>query len=63
MLGGLGRAPQNNCVVALTVQGILRECSERKGIHIAGIVDCASPAVLADLRALVDRGDLVPLPG
>ncbi|MGI6567214.1 MAG: TIGR00375 family protein [Firmicutes bacterium] len=48
---------------ALTVQGILRECSERKGIHIAGIVDCASPAVLADLRALVDRGDLVPLPG
>ncbi|NLA58936.1 MAG: TIGR00375 family protein [Firmicutes bacterium] len=48
---------------ALTVEGILKECSERKGIHIAGIVDCASPPVLEDLRALVDGGELTALPG
>ncbi|NLY30047.1 MAG: TIGR00375 family protein, partial [Firmicutes bacterium] len=48
---------------ALTVEGILEECSERKGIQVAGIVDCASPPVLKDLRSLVDKGDLTELPG
>ncbi|NLY51433.1 MAG: TIGR00375 family protein [Firmicutes bacterium] len=60
---GCGAPVKITASPALTVEGILKECSERKGIQIAGIVDCASPAVLADLRALVDRGDLTALPG
>lgn len=47
----------------LTLQGILAECLERKGIHIAGIVDCASPPVIRDIRTLIAQGELTPLEG
>jgi len=47
----------------LTFAGIARECVERKGIEVAGIVDCASPGVLRDIRAMLDSGEMVELPG
>jgi len=47
----------------LTVDRILKECVERKGIQMAGIVDCASPPVLDDLRLLLEQGELTALPG
>jgi len=47
----------------LTFANIARECALRKGIEIAGVVDCAAPAVLADIRALISDGEMVELAG
>lgn len=47
----------------LTLEGILAECLEHKGIQIAGIVDCASPPVIRDIRRVMARGDLAVLKG
>jgi len=46
----------------LTFENIARECAVRKGIEIAGIVDCGSPAVMADIDRLVDSGEMIELP-
>lgn len=46
----------------LTFENIARECSERKGIDILGIVDCASPRVGADIEELLSKGELKELP-
>ncbi len=47
----------------LTFENIARECAERKGIQVVGIVDCASPAVLRDIEELLDAGIMRELPG
>jgi uncharacterized protein (TIGR00375 family) len=47
----------------LTFENIARECAVRKGIDVAGIVDCASPGVTQDIDALVAAGEMVELPG
>ena len=47
----------------LTFENICRECVDRKGIQVAGIIDCASPGVLADIDALVADGEMRPLAG
>jgi len=47
----------------LTFENIARECAHRKGIEMAGIVDCASPGVLRDIQALISCGDMEELPG
>ena len=47
----------------LTFGNIAKECATRKGIELAGIVDCASPAVMRDIDDLVDAGEMVELPG
>ncbi len=47
----------------LTFENIARECALRKGIDVAGIVDCASPGVTQDIDALVASGEMVELPG
>lgn len=47
----------------LTIQGIMGECHQRKGIQIAGIIDCASPPVLKDIKNLLEQDQLVPLAG
>lgn len=44
----------------LTVENILKECNARKGINIAGIVDCASPLVYRDIDKLINNSILVP---
>ena len=43
----------------LTFENIAVECADRKGVDIVGIVDCASPPVLDDIRVLVDSGEMV----
>lgn len=45
----------------LTFDTILVECVERKGVELVGIVDCASPAVIADIERLIDAGEMVQL--
>lgn len=46
----------------MTVETVLEECRERKGIDIVAIVDCGSPGVQRDIKRLVDEGVLHPLP-
>ncbi len=46
----------------LTFENIARECATRKGIEIAGIVDCGSPAVMADIDRMVEAGEMIELP-
>ena len=46
----------------LTFASIIKECLERKGIDIIGIVDCGSPRVLKDIGNLVKKQELMELP-
>jgi len=46
----------------LTFANIAAECADRKGIAVAGIVDCASPRVIADVEELIANGELEELP-
>jgi uncharacterized protein (TIGR00375 family) len=43
----------------LTFENIAKECAVRKGIELAGVVDCGSPAVIRDIEALVQAGEMV----
>lgn len=45
----------------LTFENIARECLERKGIDILGIVDSGSPRVQRDIEELMERGELEEL--
>ncbi len=47
----------------LTLAGILRECRERKGIGMIGVIDAATEGALADLTRLLESGDVQELPG
>jgi len=58
-----GRAVKVTASRDLTFANICTECVDRKGIEIAGIIDCASPGVLGDIDALLESGDMVPQPG
>jgi len=46
----------------LTFANIAKECVARKGIDLAGVVDCASPSVIADIQALLASGEMEELP-
>lgn len=46
----------------LTFEKIARECQLRKGIDIVGIVDCASPRVIEDIKTMLNSGDMEELP-
>jgi len=47
----------------LTFEHIAIECARRKGVEVAGIVDCGSPRVMEDIYHLLSDGDMVELPG
>ncbi len=42
---------------SLNFENIAKECVERKGINIAGIIDCASPYVIEDIEDFLKNGD------
>ncbi|MEO3944439.1 endonuclease Q family protein [Gorillibacterium sp. CAU 1737] len=48
---------------SLTFQNIAKEASERKGMDLVGIIDCASPAVQEDIRSCLKRGEMEEVPG
>ena len=62
----IGRA-QNNKPIKITAarslnfENIAKECVERKGINIAGIIDCASPYVIEDIEEFLKNGDAYEL--
>ena len=58
-----GRPVKITAARDLTFENIAIECVRRKGIDLVGIVDCASPPVLEDIRALVEAGEMVEQPG
>ena len=41
----------------LNFANIARECAERKGINMVGIIDCASPYVIEDIENFLKSGD------
>lgn len=42
----------------LTFENIAHEAYYRKGINIIGVVDCASPYILEDIEALLEKGEI-----
>ena len=46
---------------SLNFANIARECSDRKGIQVAGIIDCASPYVIEDIENFLKEGDAYEL--
>jgi uncharacterized protein (TIGR00375 family) len=58
-----GRPVKITAARDLTFENIARECAQRKGIDVVGVVDCASPPVLEDIHALVEAGEMVEQPG
>ena len=46
---------------SLNFANIAKECEERKGINIVGIIDCASPYVIEDIENFLKTGDAYEL--
>ena len=42
---------------SLNFANIAKECYERKGINLVGIIDCASPYVIEDIEKFLNSGD------
>ena len=42
---------------SLNFENIAKECAERKGINVVGIIDCASPYVIEDIEEFLKTGD------
>lgn len=42
---------------SLNFANIAKECAERKGIQIVGIIDCASPYVIEDIEEFLKTGE------
>ena len=42
---------------SLNFSNIARECADRKGIQIVGIIDCASPYVIEDIEEFLKNGE------
>lgn len=46
---------------SLNFANIARECVNRKGINMAGIIDCASPYVIEDIENFLKTGEAFEL--
>ena len=46
---------------SLNFANIAKECVERKGINVVGIIDCASPYVIEDIERFLQTGDAYEL--
>ena len=58
----IGRSEKNKPIKitaarSLNFANIAKECAERKGINIAGIIDCASPYVIEDIENFLNTGE------
>ena len=47
---------------SLNFANIAKECSNRKGIQVVGIVDCASPYVIEDIEKFLETGEAYEIP-
>ena len=46
---------------SLNFANIAKECEERKGINVVGIIDCASPYVIEDIEKFLKTGEAYEL--
>lgn len=46
---------------SLNFANIAKECADRKGINICGIIDCASPYVIEDIEKFLESGEAYEL--
>lgn len=46
---------------SLNFANIAKECAERKGINVVGIIDCASPYIIEDIENFLKTGDAYEL--
>ena len=46
---------------SLNFANIAKECYERKGIDVVGIIDCASPYVIEDIENFLKTGEAYEL--
>ena len=58
----IGRSENNKPIKitaakSLNFANIAKECADRKGINIAGIIDCASPYVIEDIERFLENGE------
>ncbi len=58
----IGRSENNKPIKitaakSLNFANIAKECRDRKGINIAGIIDCASPYVIEDIETFLKTGE------
>mgnify|MGYP002569770941 CR=1 FL=1 len=47
---------------SLNFANIAKECADRKGINIVGIIDCASPYVIEDIENFLKTGEAYEIP-
>ena len=62
----LGRSENGKPIIitaarSLNFANIAKECAERKGINIVGIIDCASPYVIEDIEKFLQTGEAYEL--
>lgn len=58
----IGRSESNKPIKitaarSLNFANIAKECVERKGINVVGIIDCASPYVIEDIENFLEQGE------
>lgn len=58
-----GRPVKITASKQMTIQAILKEAAERKGLGLIGVIDCHVPEVLEELRRLIEGGEAVELAG
>ena len=63
----IGRSENNKPIKitaarSLNFANIAKECVERKGINVVGIIDCASPYVIEDIENFLKQGDAYEIP-
>ena len=46
---------------SLNFANIAKECAQRKGVSVVGIIDCASPYVIEDIETFLKQGDAYEL--
>lgn len=57
-----GRPVKITASRAMTFEAVAAEAVFKKGINIAGIIDCASPSVIKDIEKMLSSGELYELP-
>ena len=63
----IGRSENNKPIKitaarSLNFANIAKECADRKGINVVGIIDCASPYVIEDIEKFLKQGDAYEIP-
>ena len=63
----IGRSENNKPIKitaarSLNFANIAKECVDRKGINVVGIIDCASPYVIEDIENFLKQGDAYEIP-